>query len=47
MNPAGIFQVVSEVCVYACACVCVCLFSRGLFTLRVENEAMCIADRKL
>lgn len=45
MNPAGIFQVVSEVCVYAC--VCVCLFSRGLFTLRVENEAMCIADRKL
>lgn len=36
MNPAGIFKVVSEVC-----------FSCGLFTLQVENEAMCIADRKL
>lgn len=36
MNPAGIFKVVSEVC-----------FSCGLFTLQVENEAMCIADSKL
>ena len=45
MNPAGIFKVVSaEVCVCVCVCVCfrvVCLLSR------VENEAMCIADRKL
>lgn len=37
MNPVGIFKVVSEVCVFSC----------GLFTLQVENEAMCIADRKL